>query len=223
MLPQETDFDKVCQKLQPLNPSGRLYYGYDHNSTTQLAQNPDHSSLTHLSAVPRHLQQNDHSSLTHLPATSHQQNHLSAIPKHLKNITRSHNHIAHLPSDQDTSYFLSMVAIPSSKSHAHIPTRTYHRHAHRHHLRDRPLLRKDLFYSGSVYKLNSSLHPSVNDMYHDKISFTSVDSDATIKSCLDLEEFTEGLHIVTGLSLLKKPLFLLCIVMGVLWTSRYEL
>lgn len=135
-------------------------------------------------------------------------------------VTGSANNLAPvLPSKFNTQpeqCFLSMVAIPVGNSQ--IISQSHHNLKHRHYkgASERPLDRKDLFYSGSVYRINSTC----TDIYPGSSKEDPSQCKKDKKRKMSFQEFLEGMRIIVGLSLLKKPILLLTILMGVLWTTH---
>ena len=90
---------------------------------------------------------------------------------------------------------------------------------------NKPLYRKDIFYSRSVMKLADSVDnvEYIGSYYHD------LDETEEAPHNLHSEEnqtnecknnICKGLKLIAGLSILKKPVFLLAVAMSVLWTSK---
>jgi len=88
----------------------------------------------------------------------------------------------------------------------------------------KPLYRKDAFYSGSVKRLpeyNRDPDRSVFTGSMMRIPDIALDDQSNGSSTrLDCSELSYILQSLMGLSLLKSPVFLLCVSMSVLWTSH---
>ena len=88
----------------------------------------------------------------------------------------------------------------------------------------KPMYRKDIFYSGSVMKL-----PEMSGLAADPDHFPgsvlripdapSTDSEGS-SQMLECREITYILQQLMGTALFKNPVFILCVVMSVLWTSK---
>ena len=91
---------------------------------------------------------------------------------------------------------------------------------------DKPLCRKDIFYSGSVYKLSESTKFQCND-YKSVASVFSAD-DATsmcaVEGGVDVERggVMGIINTMLNVSILTTPHLILYICCGVLWTGRHH-
>lgn len=86
----------------------------------------------------------------------------------------------------------------------------------------KPMSRKDVFYSGSVRRLERYNDPDVPLSLSLLKIPSSKRSEDGMSETLDGQSIRELLHDMLGLGLLRSPLFLMCVGSGILWTSKHS-
>lgn len=92
-------------------------------------------------------------------------------------------------------------------------------------LLQKPMYRKDAFYSGSIWKLPQYANMDTDRTHYPgsvlRLPEVTCSESAEGRSGLNCSEINYVIHTLIGASLLRNPVFVLCVSMSVLWTSEY--
>ncbi len=84
----------------------------------------------------------------------------------------------------------------------------------------KPLYRKDIFYSGSIWKLPQFKDNPDRMLYSESI-LRIPDHDSESGECFGCHDIGYTVKTLMGISLLKSPTFIICVLSSVLWTSKF--